>query len=86
MKVINFHRTALPCLTARSHEQEQCLIDVLTEDNAGQYAVYRAIIDLHPDEVPEEWFLERVADRGHKLTHRKATGSFPNLPEDRYRA
>jgi len=82
MDIVNTQVWAVPNLNACEHSL--VILDVLTRDQAGKYAAYRAIVD---EEYPhQDWFLSRCAGRGSKLRFVEAKASFPFLTEEVYRA
>lgn len=64
---------------------ESGLLDILTQDCDGKMAVYRVIVHeavylQATDEDYETW-----AHQGMKLPYKVAKGSFPCMPEEKYR-
>lgn len=82
MKFVNYNANEFENVTSQ-FEAKFVLLDVLTQDDTGQYAAYRAIVDS--DFPREEWFFDRIMERGTKLTCREAITSFPKLPISKYR-
>ncbi len=79
MKVINTSQGGIPTL---SPEVNAWVTAVLTQDDAGLYAVYVGV-------TPVSWNFDRtkeiVAHRGRKLSWEKAKFFFPDLDEKEYR-
>lgn len=82
MEIVNTYVMALPNVRTTRH----ALIDVLTEDDSGLFAVYRAIIPDHALDEPRESLGYLVAAHGQKLSLSQARGSFPALTEGNYRS
>lgn len=64
------------------------LLYALTQDDTGQYAVYKGIVQMQDatDIVRRETLAWQVAFSGQKCQYGEAKAQFPMLPEDLYRA
>lgn len=85
MKIINTSDGGVPNLDGRGRIiDEQRALCVLTQDAAGQYAAYLAIVRNDPARLSQDAI--HVAHNGQKLSHRRALFFFPHLQEKEYRA
>ena len=82
MEVINSYAHGVPTFY---QGQRMVVLDVLTQDAAGQFAAYRAIVPEDVLKSARDAVETRVAAQGDKLSLEKAKGSFPSLTEETYR-
>lgn len=77
-------------MIARQGESDNLSVYVLTQDDIGQYAVYKALVskaDYMKAESPEsrDAILWGIAYSGTKCRYREAIAQFPQIPKDQYR-
>jgi hypothetical protein len=90
MQYVNSETTILPHLQPHGQGSRALLHAVLVRDDAGQYAVYIAIVDEALTEradtmVARTLLGERVAYMGQKQTHKQALRFFPHIRREEYR-
>jgi hypothetical protein len=81
MKIVNTEAGFAPDM----QNTDACVLAVLTQDDAGKYAVYVGVVRNDPSRRAQH--AERVASGGRKLVQwQVARGFFPFLTEEMYRA
>ncbi len=85
MEVVNTSLTLVPTLDL-GDAAHATIFAVLTQDDAGEHAVYRAIVNpAKVDSDNRQQVAEMVAHGGEKLTYRAALAYFPNMLATEYR-
>jgi hypothetical protein len=85
MKIVNITDGGVPNMDGRGKLiEEQKFLVVLTQDDAGLFAAYCAIV--RDDPARREMDAVHVAHGGAKLSYRRAVAFFPQIAEREYRA
>lgn len=92
MQIINTYARTLSTFTATGDRADSvCEFAVLTQDAAGEFAVYRgavpaaAIVEAVARTGGGDALAHAIAERGEKLGIERARAYFPHLSADEYR-
>jgi hypothetical protein len=80
MKIVNTEIPGVPCRNGDWH-----VLAVLTQDDAGLYAVYVGIVERAANDGHKKVRAEWVAHNGAKLTFEKSKAYFRGIEEKSYR-
>tara|TARA_S200002703_G_C3616500_1_gene189324 strand:- start:190 stop:459 length:270 start_codon:yes stop_codon:yes gene_type:complete len=88
MNIVNTYLTILPAVDNAGIDFGGFVgeLSVLTQDDCGLFAVYRAAVDhTKCNDERRDRMARAVAHGGEKLGYRRALCYFPNLERDEYR-